>query len=218
MDWIHGLLEWLVNFVEDLGYWGIFFMTFIESTFVPIPAEATMLPAGYLVHQGKLNFWLVLMASIFGTVGGAYFKYWLAKRFGRDLFIRYGKYLMITPAKMAKLERFFDKHGAVSTFTGRLVPGLRHYISFPAGLARMRVAPFVGYTALGGSIWMLVLLVVGYKIGENQDLARIYMPWIKAGMLCALIFGIGIYVLLRRRKAKREALLNEVQQQHTLSE
>lgn len=204
-DWLHSALEWLVQFVENLGYWGIFFMTFIESTFVPIPAEATMLPAGYLVHQGKLNFWLVLLASIVGTVGGAYFNYWLAKRFGRDLFIRYGKYLMMTPAKMAKLERFFDKHGAVSTFTGRLVPGLRHYISFPAGLAKMRVAPFLTYTALGGSIWMMVLLVLGYKIGENQDLAKVYMPWIKVGMVAALVIGIGTYVLIRKRRAARDA-------------
>lgn len=204
MDWLHDALEWLVQFVEELGYWGIFFMTFIESTFVPIPAEATMLPAGYLVHQGKLNFWLVLLASIFGTVGGAYFNYWLAKRYGRDLFIRYGKYFMMTPAKMAKLERFFDRHGAVSTFTGRLLPGLRHYISFPAGLAKMRTAPFLTYTALGGSIWMLVLLILGYKIGENQDLAKVYMPWIKVGMLAILVFGISIYVLIKRRSQRKQ--------------
>lgn len=210
MDWIHSALEWLVHFVEELGYWGIFFMTFIESTFVPIPAEATMLPAGYLVHQGKLNFWLVLLASIVGTVGGAYFNYWLAKRYGRDLFIRYGKYFMITPAKMEKLERFFDKHGAVSTFTGRLLPGLRHYISFPAGLAQMRVVPFLTYTALGGSIWMLVLLIVGYKIGENQDLAKVYMPWIKGGMLAALTIGISAYVFIRKRKLRREAALQKI--------
>ncbi len=202
-EWIHTLLEWLVTFVEDVGYWGIFFMTFIESTFIPIPAEATMLPAGYLVHQGKLNFWIVLMASIVGTVGGAYFNYWLAKRFGRDLFIRYGKYFMMTPAKMEKLERFFETHGAISTFTGRLIPGLRHYISFPAGLAKMRVVPFIGYTALGGSIWMFVLLVLGYKIGENQELAKVYMPWIKVVVVGVMAIGIALYVWVRRRKARR---------------
>ncbi len=203
MDWIHHFLEWLVHFVEEMGYWGIFFMTFIESTFVPIPAEATMLPAGYLVQQGKLNFWLVWLSSIVGTVGGAYFNYWLAKKYGRDLFDRYGKYLMMTPAKMAKLENFFEKHGAISTFTGRLIPGLRHYISFPAGLAQMRIAPFVGYTALGGSIWMLILLVLGYKIGENQELAAQYMPWIKAGTLGVLVVGIAVYLWLRKRKQNR---------------
>lgn len=208
MDWLHTFLEWLVHFVEEMGYFGIFFMTFIESTFVPIPAEATMLPAGYLVHQGKLNFWLVLLSSVVGTVGGAYFNYWLAKKYGRGLFDRYGKYLMMTPAKMKKLENFFEKHGAISTFTGRLLPGLRHYISFPAGLAQMRIAPFVSYTALGGGIWMFILLVVGYKIGENQELAKIYMPWIKAGTLGALVFGLGLYLWIRHRKHKKQAMLD----------
>lgn len=207
-DWLHSALDWLVHFVEEMGYWGIFFMTFLESTFVPIPAEFTMLPAGFLVHQGKLNFWLVFLASVVGTIGGAYFNYWIAKRYGRELFIRHGKYFMMTPAKMAKLETFFEKHGALSTFIGRLVPGLKHYISFPAGLAKMRVAPFLAYTTLGGGIWMMILLVLGYKMGENKELVHAYMPWIKAGIFGAVVIGVGVYVLLRKRRQRREQLLN----------
>jgi len=85
---LHQFVAWLVDFVHHLGYLGIFLMTFVESTFVPIPAEVTMIPAGYLVQQGKMSLIPVLLASIFGTVGGAYFNYWLAKRYGRELFIR----------------------------------------------------------------------------------------------------------------------------------
>jgi membrane protein DedA with SNARE-associated domain len=199
MEWLHEFLAWLVEFVHELGYFGIFIMTFIESTFVPIPAEVTMLPAGYLVQQGKLNFWLVFLASVVGTVGGAYLNYWIARHYGRDLFLRYGKFFMMTPAKMAKLERFFYRHGAISTFTGRLIPGLRHYISFPAGLAKMRVTPFLTYTALGGSIWMMILLVLGYKIGENQHLAAQYMPWIKVGLLSVLLLGGAAYYWRMKR-------------------
>lgn len=201
MDWLHDLLNWLVEFVHDLGYFGIFFMTFIESTFVPIPAEVTMLPAGYLVQQGKLNFWLVFLSSVVGTVGGAYFNYWIAKRYGRDLFDRYGKYLMVTPKKMEKLERFFEQHGAISTFIGRLIPGLRHYISFPAGLARMKRMPFLLYTALGGGIWMMILLIVGYKIGENQALAKVYLPWIKVGLFAVLAAVVAYYFIKRKKPA-----------------
>jgi len=199
MDWFHDFLAWLVEFVNDLGYLGIFFMTFIESTFVPIPAEVTMLPAGYLVYQGKLNFWLALLASVVGTVGGAYFNYWIAKRYGRGLFDKYGKYLMVTPKKMRKLERFFEQHGAISTFIGRLIPGLRHYISFPAGLAQMQRVPFLLYTALGGGIWMFILLVVGLKIGENQELAKVYLPWIKLGMF-GLLAGVVTYYVVKRKR------------------
>jgi membrane protein DedA with SNARE-associated domain len=193
-DTLHRFVHWLVDFVHELGYFGIFVFTFIESTFVPIPAEVTMIPAGYLVQQGKLELLPVLLASIIGTVGGAYFNYWLAKHYGRNLFIRYGKYLMMTPEKLEKLERFFAKHGVISTFTGRLLPGIRHYISFPAGLARMNVNKFIGYTALGGAIWMTVLVLLGYYIGENEKLVLHYMPRIKLGVVALLVIGGVIYI------------------------
>lgn len=207
MEWIHEFVAWLVDFVHHLGYLGIFLFTFVESTFVPIPAEVTMIPAGYLVQQGKMALIPVLLASIIGTVGGAYFNYWLAKRFGRDLFIRYGKYLMMNDVKLAKLENFFAKHGAASTFTGRLIPGVRHYISFPAGLARMNLRSFLIYTAAGGAIWMTVLVLLGYFIGENQHLATKYLPMIKLGIFVVLGGAAVIYVRRHMRKAKEEQAL-----------
>lgn len=200
---LHHFVQWLVDFVHHLGYVGIFIMTFIESTFVPIPAEVTMIPAGYLVQQGKMDLFLVLASSIAGTVGGAYFNYWLAKRYGRDLFIRYGKYLMMTPEKLDKLERFFAKHGVISTFTGRLLPGIRHYISFPAGLARMDLKKFVIYTALGGAIWMTVLVLLGYYIGENKELMMHYMPRIKLGLMGVLVLGAVVYIWKHGKSDKK---------------
>lgn len=197
---LHQFVTWLVEMVNHLGYAGIFIMTFVESTFVPIPAEVTMIPAGYLVHQQKMHFLPALVASVLGTVGGSYFNYWIAKRYGRDLFIRYGKYLMMTPAKLAKLEAFFSEHGVISTFTGRLVPGLRHYISFPAGLAKMDMRKFIGYTALGGGIWMSVLLGLGYYIGENEDLVIAYLPVAKLAII-GLVVLVGIIYIRRSRKA-----------------
>ena len=195
---LHQFVTWLVEVVHHLGYIGIFIMTFVESTFVPIPAEITMIPAGYLVHQGKMDFLPALLASIVGTVGGSYFNYWIAKKYGRDLFIRYGKYLMMTPAKLTKLENFFYEHGVISTLTGRLIPGLRHYISFPAGLARMNLNKFIIYTALGGGIWMAVLLGLGYYIGENEELVMSYLPMAKLAIL-ALVGVIALFYILRMR-------------------
>lgn len=185
MDYIDHAISWIVDFVHHFGYIGIFIMTFVESTFVPIPSEVTMIPAGYLVSQGEMNFWVVLAASIVGTVGGAWFNYWIARRYGRTLFLKYGKYFLLTEAKLTKMEEFFETHGAVSTFTGRLIPGVRHYISFPAGLAKMKHSVFCFYTALGGGLWMLTLLAVGYFIGENEDMMKKYMPIIK---ICLLSF------------------------------
>lgn len=201
---LHHFVQWLVEFVHHLGYVGIFIMTFVESTFVPIPAEVTMIPAGYLVHQGKMEFIPALIASILGCVGGSYLNYWIAKRFGRDLFIRYGKYLMMTPAKLTKLENFFYEHGVISTLTGRLIPGLRHYISFPAGLAKMKISKFIVYTALGGGIWMAVLLGLGYYIGENEDLVLAYLPLVKIAILGVVAVTALIYVVRARKRANSQ--------------
>ena len=202
---IDGAINWLVQMVDQLGVVGIFVMTFLESTFAPIPSEITMIPAGYLVQQEKMGLIPVLIASITGTIGGACFNYWLAKTFGRTLFLRYGKYFMMTPEKLEKLETFFKHHGAISMFTGRLVPGLRHYISFPAGLARMPFKPFLIYTALGGALWMIVLITLGYHIGKNQELVMAYMPKLKLGVVVFVLALVAVYVIRHRIKKKAAA-------------
>lgn len=206
--WFDAVVLWLVAFVEHLGVLGIFIMTFLESTFMPIPSEITMIPAGYLIQQGKMDLISVLIASIIGTIGGAYFNYWIARKYGRGLFIRYGKYFMMTPLKLAKLESFFEKHGAISTFIGRLIPGIRHYISFPAGLAKMDLKKFVIYTALGGAIWMCVLIALGYYIGENKALMTTYLPIIKGGMFLFIVLLMAGYTWRRKRNLRREAAKN----------
>lgn len=204
--WFESMIAWLVGMVDQLGVLGIFVMTFLESTFAPIPSEMTMLPAGYLIQQGQMDAASVFIASVLGTIGGAYFNYWLAKRYGRSLFLRYGKYFLMTPEKLEKLERFFEKHGAISTFTGRLIPGIRHYISFPAGLAKMDVRKFVLYTGLGGALWMAVLLMLGYHIGKNKDLMVVYLPMIKAGIFTFVALIFLVYTMRNRRRAKAAAL------------
>ena len=199
---MHDFITWLVDFVDHLGYFGIFIMTLVESTFVPVPSEVTMIPAGYLVQQGHMNFWSVFASSVSGTVIGAYINYWIAKHYGRKLFTKYGKYFMMTPQKLEKLENFYSQHGSLSTFIGRLLPGIRHYISFPAGLAKMQVGKFFFYTTLGGSIWMAVLLVIGYKIGDNEAMVRQVLPVIQI-----FVYGlIGAFVALyfaRKRRLKK---------------
>ncbi len=207
-QWFDHVVEWLVHIVETFGVWGIFVMTFLESTFLPIPSEVTMIPAGYLVQQGKMDLTAVLVASIVGTIGGAYFNYWLARKYGRTLFQKYGKYFFMTPAKLAKLESFFDKHGSVSTFIGRLIPGIRHYISFPAGLAQMDLKKFIIYTGLGGAIWMSVLLAVGYHIGENKELMAVYMPIIKGSILVALAL-LAVFYFWRHKKEAKKLMANQ---------
>jgi membrane protein DedA with SNARE-associated domain len=127
---------------------------------------------------------------------------------------------MITEAKLIKLEKFFEKHGAISTFTGRLIPGVRHYISFPAGLANMDVRKFLFFTASGGAIWMTVLVCLGYFIGENEEVATKYLPMAKLAILSVLGLGAALYIRRNYRRAAREQALvqlmaeNESQGKH----
>lgn len=201
---LEGIIKFFLWFVEEAGYFGIFLMTLIESTFVPIPSEVTMIPAGYLVHQGKLNGPLVLLSSVAGSVGGAYVNYWIAKHYGRQLFTKYGKFFMLSPEKLEKVEKYFVDHGAISVFTGRLLPGIKHFISFPAGLAQMPMRPFLIYCLLSGVIWMVLLLGLGYAIGQNEEMLKPYLIKVKEGLALFAVVVLTAYLLrwhLKKRKA-----------------
>ena len=151
------IVNWIVQTVGSLGYAGIFIMMFLESSFFPFPSEVVMIPAGYLASKGEMSLTLALIAGIAGSLGGAIFNYFLAVKFGRAFLLKYGKYLFLKDGALDKLEGFFKNHGEISTFSGRLIPGVRQYISLPAGLARMNLAKFSFYTALGAGIWVVVL-------------------------------------------------------------
>lgn len=193
--------QWLVEFVHHFGYAGIFVMSFLESTFVPIPGEVTMIPAGYLVRQGQMSFAVVVFLATLGAIAGSLFNYYLAYYLGRRFFYAYGKYFFFTHDKIDKLDRFFSNHGDISTFTGRLIPGLRHFIAFPAGLGHMDLKKFCIYTTLGSGIWMTILTTVGYLIGDNKELMHRYMPYITGTVVLIVVSGI-IFYMWNGRKAK----------------
>jgi membrane protein DedA with SNARE-associated domain len=200
---VHELAKWLVEFVNEFGYIGIFVMAFLESTFVPIPSEVTMVPAGYLVQQGRMAFVPVFIISTLGAVGGALLNYFIAYHYGRRFLFAFGKYMFFDHAKMAKLDAYFATHGEISTFTGRLIPGIRHVISFPAGLAHMDLKKFCIYTGVGGAIWMLTLITVGYIIGDNPDLVHAYMPYITGAIVGTVLCMVIMYVRRHRLKKKK---------------
>ncbi len=191
---LEALCEWLVEFVHHFGYVGIFAMSFLESTFVPIPGEVTMVPAGVLVQQGHMNFFMVVFCATLGALGGSLANYYLAYYLGRKFFYAYGKYFFFTHEKIDKLDKFFSKHGDISTFTGRLIPGLRHFIAFPAGLGHMDLKKFCIYTTLGSGIWMTILTSVGYLIGDNTEMVHHYLPYISGAVVLLVIVGIIFYI------------------------
>lgn len=192
----------VVWFVESLGYFGIFIMTFIESTFIPIPSEITLIPAGYLIQKGEMSGPIVLLVSTLGTLGGALANYYIAYFFGRLLFVDKGKYFFLNPAKLNKIEKFFAEHGAISVFTGRLLPGVKHFISFPAGLAKMNLKLFSLYTALGGAIWCAILITLGYLIGENELLIKKYLKQLNLIFIIS-VSALVIYYIWKKRQTKK---------------
>jgi membrane protein DedA with SNARE-associated domain len=203
MDMLHDAVDWIVKVVGAWGYPGIVIMMFLESSCFPFPSEVVMIPAGYLAHEGQMNFWVAVLMGIVGSWLGAMFNYYLALALGRPLLLKWGRYFFISEENFEKGERFFQRHGEIGTFTGRLIPVVRQYISLPAGIARMNMARFLFWTGLGAGIWMIVLTTIGYLAGRNQDLIARYSreATVAAILFCAAV--IAVYVYVHRRKKAR---------------
>ena len=196
---LHEFINWILATVQDWGYTGIFILMALESTVLPVPSELVLIPAGYLAHQGQMNFWLIILASTVGSLVGASINYAFALWVGRPFLERWGRYFFVRPELLHKTDAFFIKHGAVSTFTGRLIPGIRHLISLPAGLTRMNPGKFALYTCLGAGLWSLVLTIFGYFLGGNEALLKENQYLITAGVVAFVIAIIGAYMWWQKR-------------------
>ncbi|MCV3382581.1 DedA family protein [Campylobacter sp. IFREMER_LSEM_CL292] len=194
------IIDFLLTLTKDWGYWGIIFLMFIESSFFPFPSEVVMIPAGYLAHQNELNFWLCLLCGTFGALLGALLNYYLCYFLGRNVILKICKYFGVNETKFAQFEAFFNKHGEISTFSGRLIPGLRQYISLPAGLARMNLKKFIFYTSLGAGIWCLILLILGYILGKNEDLLKEYLHFVIIACIIFISMLLAIYIYIQKKK------------------
>ncbi len=200
------VVTFLVDTVSKFGYVGIVLLMALESSFVPFPSEVVIPPAGYLASIGKMNIFFVVLAGILGSILGSLLNYWLACRFGRDFLLKYAKYFFLNKEKFTKFEIFFNTHGEITTFVGRLIPVIRQYISFPAGLVRMDLRKFVFYTFLGASIWCIVLAYVGYFVGNNIDMIKENIDHIMYFIFPVLILLIIVYIIIYKYRKKRETI------------
>lgn len=198
------LINWLLATILKLGYPGIFLLMAMESSVIPLPSELVMPPAGYWAAEGKMNIVVAILCGTAGSLAGAYINYFAARYLGRPLLLKYGKYVWITEEKFAKVETFFHKHGEISTFIGRLLPVVRHLISLPAGLAGMHHWKFALYTLLGAGLWCTVLTLIGYVIGENQELIIKHSHQAVIGVVIFSAALIAVYVRRHRRKNARQ--------------
>ena len=197
--------------LAHLNYWGIIFLMAIESSFIPFPSEVVVPPAAYLAHAtGELNVVLVVLCATLGAVIGALFNYALAYYLGRPIVYKFansriGHMCLIDEESVKKAEAYFDKHGAMGTFIGRLVPAVRQLISIPAGLARMKLGKFVLYTALGAGAWNCVLAGIGYYLAsvvsydELDAAVEAYSAEFKYGIIVIAVLAV-LYLVYKGLK------------------
>jgi membrane protein DedA with SNARE-associated domain len=201
---LHGMVAWIVELVASWGYTGIFLMMFVESSFVPFPSEVALIPAGYLASQDRMNAAFAVLAGIGGSLAGAFLNYQLALRLGLPVLKRIGRYFFLKPEGFEAAERYFEKHGEVTTFVARLIPGIRQLISVPAGLARMNIPRFLLYTGLGAGLWSTILVIVGYIAGAQEDLWRPLLGRATGWALLAMGLVVIVYIYLHRKNRARQ--------------
>ena len=173
----------------------------LESACIPIPSEVTMPFAGYLVSAGRFSLWQVALWGTVGNLAGSLLAYWLGFAGGRRLIEKYGKYILISQDDLEIADRWFKKYGTISVFFSRLLPIVRTFISFPAGIARMDLKKFVIYTVAGSIPWSLALAYLGVMAGENWDYLKVYFH--KFDLVIGILFLAGIIWWVSRHFSKR---------------
>lgn len=206
-------IEWCL---ENLNYWTITLLMAIESSFIPFPSEVVVPPAAYMAaeNNGQLNVFLVVLFATLGANIGALINYYIARFVGRPIVYRFansrlGHMCLIDEAKVKHAEAYFEKHGALSTFVGRLIPAVRQLISIPAGLARMRLSTFLLYTTLGAGIWNSILAALGYYlhsvVPKDQLLSKVTKYSHELGYVFigigVLIVAVLVYKGMKKKKA-----------------
>lgn len=202
------------SLLSNLNYGTIFFLMLLESTVIPVPSELVVSPAAYHAAGGNLNIWLVILFATIGADCGATVNYVAAYYLGRPLIYRFaeskwGKMCLLNRAKLEKSEKYFDEHGAVATFSGRLIVGIRHLISIPAGLARMNYWRFLVFTTLGAGLWNIILAALGWYlhsfIPEDQLTMKIeeYSEYIKY-IIIALVMVALLYFIIKKYVNKKQ--------------
>ena len=207
-------MNWITSLLSNLNYATVYFLMLLESTVVPVPSELVVAPAAYHSAAGHINIWLVILFATLGAMTGASINYLAVYYLGRPIIYKFansrlGHLCLLNQSKVEKSEKYFDDHGMVATITGRLIPGIRHLISIPAGLAKMNYWKFLLYTTIGAGAWHAILALLGWYlhdvVPEEQlnDKILEYGEYIKVAICLvaavALVYFIIRYLVRRHR-------------------
>ena len=200
---VEKIVEYITLGMSAGGYFGLFVLMALESMIAPVPSEVVMPFAGYLVLQGRFDFWIALLVSGLGSIFGSVLSYYIGFYGGRPFVLRYGKYLLLEKEHLEWTENWFRKQGQKTIFISRFIPVVRHLISIPAGIAKMTINKFVIYTFLGATIWNFILLYAGFKLGEHWDKIHQYSKELDI-IFVALVILFFVYFIWKHRERKNE--------------
>lgn len=192
-----------IRILETATYAGAFLLMALESMIAPVPSEAVMPFVGFLVADGKWSLWLALLATTLGSLVGSLLSYWMGYYGGKPLVLKVGKYLLLNRHDLEMTERYFSKRqGILTVFIARFIPVVRHFISIPAGMGKMRLLPFMAVSAIGATLWNGFLLVLGMRLREHWTVVQQYSHQVDIVIVVLAVIGLGWFV--RSRLAARK--------------
>ena len=200
------ILNFIVNFVNEMGYIGLFFAMVLNGSILPVPSEVFITPAGYLASKGSFNFFLVIILGSLGSLCGALINYFLGYKIGRPFLIKYGKYFRISDKSIDNGELWFKKYGIYAIFLTRFIPTIRQYITIIPGILKMNLMIFSLFCFIGDVFVVSFLTLLGYFFGEYSDVIKPYLDEIYIAFFTLLALSIVIYIfyiIFKRRREKQ---------------
>lgn len=204
LDILGPIINAITSIISRLGYAGIFSLMVLESALIPIPSEIIMPFSGFLVFGGKLNFWSVVLAGSIGNLVGSIATYYLGKKVGRAFIVKYGKYILFKEHHLELTERWFQKYGDKISFIGRLLPGVRTYVSLPVGIGETSFKKFIIYTFAGAIIWNSFLCYAGFQLGNNWKNIEKYSPILDGIAVAVIIVLIVAFIRYTKKNQAKE--------------
>ena len=202
IEFLKPLVEFIMSFIAQLGYTGIFFLMILESALIPIPSEIIMPFSGFLSSTGRLDPLLVTLSGSLVNLVGSVLTYYLGIKAGRKFILKYGRYILFKKEHLESTENLFERYGDRISFAGRLLPGIRTYVSLPAGIGKTNFTKFVAYTFAGSLIWNSMLTYVGMSLGSNWKNIDKYSTYLDVAALLAVAVFVIWFVYKTKRKTK----------------
>ena len=191
---LSSISAFIIHTISSMGYGGVVLLMGVGAFNIPIPSEVIMPFSGYLVSTGQFNLFLVALCATAGWMVGAIASYYLGIYGGRPLFLRYGKYLLISHRDLDHTEKLFDRFGIAMVFVGQLLPVVRNFISIVAGITEVKIGRFLVFTAAGAFIWSYILAWIGFRLGANWENLRGYFHRFDIAIVVLIVVGIVFWV------------------------